>query len=238
MRSGRRKGRGWEHSKTGVRGGEDSAGRRSPARRGRGSEQSPIPPPTPRRICSHVPYPSLPRSARPRLLGLESPSAPALAVLTSGWAAAPLGRRVRPDPTGSAAGPSRGAGPPLAGRGAGRRGGCHASRELRNLGLKATPSGGGGGCSSRALRPPARGGVRRPSPPPPPLPGLPPARPPPARVRPPHPGRTWLTPRSSPLPPRPRSSLGPHPPLPPNLSEPHFFFSSKGGNLGSLNGGL
>lgn len=64
----------------------------------------------------------------------------------------------------------RGAGPPLEGRGDGRRGGCHASGALGNLGLKATPSGGGSGGGSgspRALRPPARGGVCRRSPPPP-----------------------------------------------------------------------
>lgn len=78
-------------------------------------------------------------------------------LLTSGWeATGPQGAEssgIR------RAGPG---GPPLAGRGARRRGGCHASRALGNLGLQATPSGGGG--SSRA-RPPARGGVRRRSPP-------------------------------------------------------------------------
>lgn len=75
------------------------------------------------------------------------------------------GRRARRDPTGAAEGLWGSAGPPLAGRGAGRRSGCHTSQALRNLGLQATPSGGGGG-SSRALRPPARGGAR-PRPPPP-----------------------------------------------------------------------
>lgn len=55
------------------------------------------------------------------------------------------GRRVKRDPTDWARGP------PLAGRGARHRGGCHASRALGNLGLQATPSGGSG--SSRALGP-------------------------------------------------------------------------------------
>lgn len=125
--------------------------------------------------------------------------------------------------TGSAVGPSQGAGPPLAGRGAGRRGGCHASRALGNLGLKATPSGGGG--SSRALRPPARGGVCRRSPP---L-RFPPwaaAGPPPTRRRlppTPLPHTAHTPPRRSPLPARPCSPLAPHPPLPPNLSEPRFL---------------
>lgn len=52
------------------------------------------------------------------------------------------GHRVKRDPTDWAGGP------PLAGRGAQRRGGCHASRALGNLGLQATPSGGSG--SSRS----------------------------------------------------------------------------------------
>lgn len=101
------------------------------------------------------------------------------------------GRRARRDPTDSAEGPDHGAGPPLAGRGAGHPGGCHASRALGNLGLEATPSGCGG--SSHALRPPARGGVCRRSPPPPSAPRLPPpARPPPARARRSHPQRSLL----------------------------------------------
>lgn len=89
----------------------------------------------------------------------------------------------------------RGAGPPLAGRGDRRRGGCHAGRALANLGLKATPSGGGG--SSRALRRPARGGVCRRSPPP--LPELPP----PTR------GRPAPTPRDAGLTPRPAAPGAP-----------------------------
>lgn len=236
-KSGRRKGRG-----AGRAGAGNAAERRSPrgCRQRReavsstegtrgpdpGSEQSPIPPPTPTRTCSRVPFPSPPRWARPRLPGLESPSASALAILTSGSEAARPGRRARPDPTGSAAGPSQGAGPPLAGHGAGRRGGCHASRALGNLGLKATPSGGGGGGSSRALRPPARGGVCRRSPPPP-LPSLScrwPAPHPPASAA--NPTATHGSHLAAALAPSSAASLSPgppNPPLPPNLSEPRFL---------------
>lgn len=210
-------------------------------------EQSPIPPPTSTRTCSHVPFPSaaLGWAAAP---GLEAPSAPrpalpARAVLTSSCEAARPGRRARPDPTGSAAGPSWGAGPPLAGRGAGRQGGFHESRALRNLGLKETPGGGGGGGggggsggsrsggSSCALRPPARGGVCLLIPPPHSPPHSPPppvAGPPPTRPRPP-PASLRRAERTSPrgwalaLPPLSRSPLGLHPPRPPSLSEPCFL---------------
>lgn len=123
-----------------------------------------------------------------------------------------------------------GRGPPLAGRGAGSRGGCHASRVLGNLGLKATPSGGGGGGSSRALRPPARGGVCRRSPPPPPSAPRAAAGPPPA-----------------PLPRTARNSPGARPflrglalPSAPTLccrpTSPNLAFFKKGGDYGSLNG--
>lgn len=147
-------------------------------------EQSPTPLPTSTRTCPLPVSAALGWAWSPRApLAL---SAPALAVLTSGCEAARSGRKARPDPTGSAVGPSWGAGPPLAGLGAGRRGGCHESRALRNLGLEAIPSGGGGsgGSSSCALGPPARGGVCRPIPPPHSTPG-PAAGPPPVLRRPP-----------------------------------------------------
>lgn len=79
---------------------------------------------------------SAPSPARP------CPRGPHLGLGGSAPRDAERGRSRRAPPRG------RGAAPPLAGRGDGRRGGCHASAALGNLGLKATPSGSGGGGGS------------------------------------------------------------------------------------------
>lgn len=193
------------------------------ARRGQRLEAALITEGTPGPVstCSFVPFLSPPRSARPwrwawNRQSAPSPLGPHLWLGGGAPLGAERGRNRRAPPRGWSAGP------PLAGCGAGRRGGCHASRALGNLGLKATPSGGGGGGSSSALRPPARGGVCERSPPPPPQ-GCrrrvphPPA---PGARRPPPPSTAHTAPGRSPLPPRPRAPLDPHPPLPPNLSQP------------------
>lgn len=191
-----------------------------------GSEQS-LPPTSdsPQDLLPHpLPTSTALGSAAARGLGtLERPqpsaSLPSRSSPRAGRRRAP-GRRAGPDPTDSAEGLGRGAGPPLAGRGAGRPGGCHASQRWGIWGSR-RPRAAAAAAALRTLsgRLPGAacaGGARLP----PPLP---------ARSRPaPHPPAPGAHPRRRTAHPRPgahpssgpRALLGPHPPQPPDLSAP------------------
>ena len=136
------------------------------------------------------------------------------------------GRRARPDPTDSDEGLGRGAGPPLAGRGAGLPGGCHASQPWGIWGSRRPRAAAAAAAAlrTRSGRLPGAacaGGARLP----PPLPGRsrPAPHPPGARRPAPvaHPWRRTTHDRPGAHPSSgPRALLGPHPPQPPDLSAP------------------